>query len=648
MNKRGLALLLPFLLHAFPARAVSDAEVRQLLSASLEELMTETVSISTQTKQQLSRAPSVVSVITADDILATGATNLMEILNSVPGVYIKTNLFGFKPLITFRGAKPANVLTMVNGASARDLVWSHSIFWKGMPVNMIERIEVIRGPGSALFGSDASAGVINVITRTAGKIVQSEAGVRAGSFDSQAGWLRHGTNWNGFDIAFTADVSHTDGHSPFIARDRIGTPPQHASYGWDNQDLHLSIGKGNWRLLADSTQHRNVAIGLTGAAILDPLTRANESQTSLALFYGNEAFAKDWGLNAELRYRDIDYSSGNGFWERPPGPGQNLNELNSAERRLNFEVSALYKGIHGHTLRFGGGHIWHDLYFVRQLINSVPGNFAPEQTRKNGYLFAQDTWGFAAGWELTAGARYDHYSDFGGTLNPRLALVWQTTPRLTTKLMYGEAFRVPTYLELYSQTAANVPNPALRPEISKTWDLAFSWLATRDLRLGLTLYHFDQRDIITPDPATNKFENFGRLTSRGLELEAQWQATRTLRIAGNLNRISQAESDLRELSVPPQQAYLRADWAFLPKWHWNVQANWFDKRWLPPGDPRTPSGAYTLADTTLRHFHGSEWEFAASIRNLFDKDAREYSSTRLPDNLPLPRRNFYAEVKYKF
>jgi iron complex outermembrane receptor protein len=647
MKKRLFVLLLMGLFPALSAYAGSPGEVDQLLAMSLEDVMDLKVNISTNTQKSLSKAPAVISLITAEDIKATGTTNLMEILQGVPGIYIKNNLFGFKPLITFRGASGANVLLMVNGAPAKDLVWSPSIFWKGMPANMIERVEIIRGPGSALFGSDAAAGVINVITKTAGKINQSEVGVRAGSFDTQAGWMQHGTNWNGFDINFTADVSHTDGHQPFIAKDRLNASG-HADYGWDNQDLHLSIGKENWRLLADYTRHDNVAIGLTGAAVLDPLTRANDSQTGLALLYNNASFAQDWGINAELRYRDIDYSSGNGFWERPPGPGQSLNDLSSAEQRLNFEASGLYSGFRNHQLRLGGGYVWQDLYFVKQLIDGVPGNFAPETVRRNNYLFVQDVWSLAEDWELTAGARYDHYSDFGGTLNPRLALVWQSTERLTTKLMYGQAFRAPSYLELYSQTSANASNPDLKPEKSRTWELSFSYLATRDLRLSANIYNFDRRDVIAPDPVTNKFENFDRYVTRGIELEAQWQATKTLRLAGNLTYMKEVESPLRDLAIPLQQAYLRADWAFMPNWNWNLQANWFDKRPLPIGDRRTQEGSYALADTTIRYSHDKQWEFAASIRNLFDEDAVDYSSTRLPNNLPLPGRNYYAEIRYKF
>jgi iron complex outermembrane receptor protein len=686
MNKCALALLCLSALSAATARASSYEEVMRLLPLSLEELMALPVSISTSTRQSLSRAPSVVTVVTAEDIRATGATNLVDVLQGVPGAYIRTNPFGFRPHVTMRGSAASQVLLMVDGAPIKDLMWSTGIYWKGLPTSMIERIEVIRGPGSALFGADASAGVINVITKTAGRIGHTEAGGRIGSFDSQTGWLQHGTQWNGFDIGFTAELSRTDGHRPFIAadgqtaRDRtfgtdVSYAPGRAGTGWNSQDLRFSMARGNWRLQADYARHGDLEIGLTGAAVLDPKTRGGDSRANLALLYSNPVQAQDWGLSAELRYQHLEYTSGDGFQERPPGyadrtgsyPAGQLNLMRSAERRLGFEASGLYSGFRNHAIRLGGGYVHQDLYSVEQWVNfgtgpdgmplaaggplvnvaDSPYAFAPEKVRKTHYLFLQDVWTFAREWELTAGARYDHYSDFGGALSPRLALVWQATDRLTTKLMYGRAFRAPSYLELYAPTSATRPNPGLAPEKNQTWELAFAYLATRDLRLGLNLYRSRQSDLIGAD-AANQYQNIGGLTTRGIELEAQWQATQTLRIAGNLSRRLDGDTSRLPFIIPKQQAYLRADWAFLPNWHWNVQANWYDRRELPAGDPRAPVGAHAVADTTLRYFHDRQWEFAASIRNLFDTDMREIAGRSLIHNLPLAGRSFCAEVRFKF
>jgi iron complex outermembrane receptor protein len=659
LRKASLLLglgLLPAVLTCAHAQSAAAA-IENMMYASLDELMSMPVSIATQSLQAVSKAPAVVSVITAEDIKATGATNFVEVLQSVPGIYLRINQFGFRPLVTIRGAASKNALIMVNGAPQRDLVWSTGIFWRGLPVNMIERIEVIRGPASALYGSDASSGVINVITKTAGKMRQSEAGARIGSFDTQSVWLNHGSEWNGLDIGLSLDASTTAGHRPHIVTTRNGGQADHANLGYDNIDARLSVGQGHWRVLADHMQKSNVGIGVTGGSFLDPKTQASDRLTSVAWLYNNDRFARDWGLDAELRYRDMEYSSGNGFWEQTTS---DVNQLRSAERRFNAELSGLYSGFKDHELRIGGGYVWQDIYFAEN-VTSLPPPVPPPsftniplRSRSNSYLFVQDIWKFAEHWELTAGARHDHFFGATGALNPRTALVWQTTDRLTSKLIYGRAFRMPSFLELYVRTTATIPNPNLAPEKSRTWEMAFNYRLTRDLNLGANVFHYYQANPIV-DVSGVGYRNVDPHTIRGLELEALWQATQTLRIAGNAS-FRKADQDqyvrLRvadHFSVPNRDAYLRADWAFLPKWNWNLQANYTGRRSHLVSDTRGPLRSQTVADTTIRYYHGSEWEFAASIRNLFDEDAREYSGpTTIPGYLPMPRRNLYVEARYKF
>ncbi|MCW8924182.1 MAG: TonB-dependent receptor [Gammaproteobacteria bacterium] len=675
---------------ALSTHANTDKNLENFLSLSLEELVNLETTIAAHEKHTTTKAPAVVTLITADDIKATGATNLTDVLEGVPGIHIKTHHFGFRPLIYFRGASAKQTLLMVNGTPMKDLMWGFGIFWKGLPTSMIERIEIIRGPGSALFGSDASAGVINVITKTAGKIQDSEIGVRAGSFNTKTAWMQHGDNWNGFDIGLTAELFSTDGHAPLIKADAqtisdqangtsVSYAPGYVYNGWNNQDIRFSIAKDNWRVLADFMRHTNLETGLTGAGTLDPVTQANDHRYNLDLLYNNESFSDNWGIDAELSILHLDYSSGDGFQERPPGytdstgtyPDGQINQMRSAERRGNVEISGLYRGIENHALRIGAGYIWQDLYSVEHFVNfgtGADGNpitpgaplqniahspyaFAPEKMRKIGYLFLQNVWTINNDLELTAGARYDDYSDFGDTLNPRLALVWNSTDKLTTKLMYGRAFRAPSYLELFAETSWSLPNENLDPERSETLELAFSFDASKDLLLNLNLYHFKQTDIIrATDTGLSKleFQNLGDHSIHGAELEVRWQATKDLGISGNYSLRKQDDTPYREIQEPEKDAYLRIDWGFLPEWNWNLQTNWISERLRASGDTRAPLDDYYITDTTIRYAHSKSLELAASVRNLFDDDTRECTGQSIPDDLPLPERNIYAEMRYKF
>lgn len=642
MPRKFLAALI-FLLHGTVSQAGEDPFLLEALPFSLEDIQALDVTISTHTPQVLSKAPSVVTLITAQDIKATGATNLVEVLEGVPGIHVRASQFGFRPLVHFRGTNATQTLLMVNGAPVKDLSWGFGMYWKGLPASAIDRIEIIRGPGSALFGSDAASGVINVITKTAKPIDHDEAGLRLGHDQTLSGWVQQGGQWNGIDVGLTAVLSTTEGHAPFIASDLLNQPG-HAAYGWDGADLRFSLARDHWRLLADFSGHDNLQLGLVGRGILDPVTQASDSRYGVQWRYDNPRFGEQWGLNAELGYRHVASSSGDGFFE---GPGT-INQLDSAEYKLNYEVSGLYSGLRGHALRVGVGGSHEAQYEVDHRINGVIQADAAqqEQARRIHYAFVQDTWMLSDAWELTAGARYDHYSDFGNAFNPRLAVVWHSTDRLTTKLMYGHAFRAPTYLELYSESISH-PNAGLQPEQSRTWDLAFSYAASRALRFDINFFRIEQSDLIAAD-VSNTFQNVGDNTLQGVEMEARYQVAPTLGLVANYTRRNQENALYRDYTQPDWEAYFRADWNVRPNLTWNLQTNWIGERARKSTDTRAALEGYALVDTTLRFAPSRKWEVAASIRNVFDADAREYTGASIRDDLPLPGRNIYVEVRHHF
>ena len=148
------------------------------------------ISIATGTQQPISRAPAVADVVTSDDIKAMGATNLDQVLETIPGIHVSVSSYRFNPIYSIRGIGSdidPQVLVLVNGIPLTQLFQGDRGIRSSLPVANIARVEVIRGPGSAVYGADAFAGVINVITKKADDINGTEAGLRAGSFDSQDG-----------------------------------------------------------------------------------------------------------------------------------------------------------------------------------------------------------------------------------------------------------------------------------------------------------------------------------------------------------------------------------------------------------------------------------------------------------------------------
>jgi outer membrane receptor for ferrienterochelin and colicin len=175
------------------AQAQSSSEEEDLSSAFGDKAM---VSIATGSQQLLRRAPAVATVITAQDIAAMGATDLDEVMETVPGVHVSRGIQGYIPLYVMRGIYGdynSHTLMLQNGVPMTTmLVGNRGNTWYGLPLENIARIEIIRGPGSALYGADAYSGVINIITKTAADTPGTEFGMRVGSFNTRSAWAQHG------------------------------------------------------------------------------------------------------------------------------------------------------------------------------------------------------------------------------------------------------------------------------------------------------------------------------------------------------------------------------------------------------------------------------------------------------------------------
>jgi len=356
-----------------------------------------------------------------------------------------------------------------------------------------------------------------------------------------------------------------------------------------------------------------------------------------------------------------------------------------SERHYRFEFAALFSGISKHLLRLGVGAHYADLFETKETKNfgvnpatgllavpvvpnspifsvtDTPYIYMPEKDRKNFHWFVQDVWAISTDWELTTGIRYDKYSDFGHTYNPRAALVWTPEINFTTKLLYGEAFRSPSFVETYAKNnPAVLGNPDLKPETIKTSELAFNYRPIESLQLDLNMFYYDWESMIEFVPDANgttiTAQNAGRQTGYGLEFSTDWEATPKLRLRGNYSWQHSKDEDINKDSgnAPHHQVYLRADWKLMPDWHLNTQLNWVGERERVTGDARSPVDDFTTVDLTLRRSNiAKNWEVAVSAHNLFDEDVREPSLNAtpqplIPNDLPQAGRSVFAEVRFKF
>lgn len=410
---------------------------------------------------------------------------------------------------------------------------------------------------------------------------------------------------------------------------------------------------------------------------VDPASRFEHHRGHLDLGWRSVDWRPDWEVGARLSYLYGDFRN-NGLMLYPPGaffgtfPAGLTGRPNLSEENARADVDAMFSGLASHRLRLGAGLFWGDLFRTTDLnnylagaprpapvdVSDTPAVFQPENQRTSFYAFAQDEWALASGWEMTGGIRYDRYSDVGSTLNPRLSLVWSTTPTLTSKLIYGEAFRAPAFFELYgTSNPVALGNPLLKPEKLRSVELAFNWKPTARLAWDASIYRLHIRDYIDfvndPGQLTFTARNNSRVRGHGLETEWRFQAGPALDLMANYS--AQRTRDDRDMPLglaPREEAHVRAQWRPLPRWQLVPQLNWAGKQSRPAGDSRPALAGRVTADLSLRYQPARHLELGAWGRNLGDVDVREASrgpgpgqtQAALRDDLPQAGRSAGLEL----
>ncbi len=694
------------LLFAAPLTALALDEDEALMM--MDEEM---ISIATGGLQPLSRAPAVATVITARDIEAMGARNLDEVLESVPGLHVSRSSLYLNPIYSIRGIRTdtnPHVLVLVNGIPLTQLYQGNRGSRSTLPIEDVARVEVIRGPGSAVYGADAFSGVINVITKGAGDIDGTEVLGEIASFGTRRAALLHGQQFGKTELAFYLEYWQTEGddgrvieedaqmtlfdHSPLATTASLA--PGALDTRGKRLDVRLDAKRDNWRLRLWNWRLQDMGVGPGLAQALDPGGRGDINNYLADATYDNPDFARDLGLKATLSYMDISGDSRQRLFPAgtrlPIGSDGNINSANPTgivdfpdglignpdidEQHWRLDSSLFYTALQRHRLRlgmgaslgrlqasekknFGPGVIDGSQPVIDGTLTDVTGTpyvFIGDHERRAYYLSLQDEWQLAPDWDLTAGVRYDNYSDFGSTVNPRLALVWQSLYNLTTKLLYGRAFRPPSFQELFNQNnPVAIGNRNLNPETIETVELAFDYQPTFDIHTTVNLFSYEIKDLIEfVDTGGDKVAgNIGRQKGRGLEWELAWDVSPAVDIRTNyaFQDARDVATDEMAAGVPRHQFYLRGDWRFAPQWTLDGRFNWISSRERPADDPRSTLAGYRTVDLFLRRTDiFGKGEIGFMVRNLLDQERREPSLQSIPGDYPLEGRSFSATIRLHF
>ncbi|MBV1930061.1 MAG: TonB-dependent receptor plug domain-containing protein, partial [Gammaproteobacteria bacterium] len=353
------------------------------------------ISIASGISQPISKAPAVASVVTAAQIKQIGALDIDDILETIPGLHVARNPIGYNPSYTFRGIHTAlnpQVLMLINGIPLTNLFHGdRSLVWGGMPVESISRVEVIRGPGSAIYGADAFSGVINIITKTPQELDGVSVGLRAGSSNTKSTWVQYGRTETDYNFSAIVEIGKSDGQDEHIDidaqtfLDTVSTTNNSLAPGGvelerESIDLRLEGSYHNFKLRIGSQIRNDGGLGAGIAQALDSNGRASSKRYNADLTYHDPYFTEKTEIKGTLSYLNATQEVDDDFILLPPGstgspfnpfpyPDGIIGNPEVYERHYRGNISSTFRGINRHELMAGAGYYFGEIYKVKEEKN---------------------------------------------------------------------------------------------------------------------------------------------------------------------------------------------------------------------------------------------------------------------------------------
>jgi outer membrane receptor for ferrienterochelin and colicins len=557
---------------AAPAPERSDTGgLTELSPEELLKVKVTTVYGASKHEQSVSKAPASVTIVTADEIRKQGHRTIGEVLRSVPGIYATYDR-NYMYLGVRGFARPGDyngrALMLVNGHRVNDNIYFTAPIGTEsyVDVDLIDRVEVIRGPSSSIYGSSAFLGVINVITRRGRDIDGVEASAGGGSLDTYQARLTYGKQFdNGIEVLLSGSTYGSAGqrrlfyaefNDPATNDGVVRKADEDYARGvFGSVSYHDFVLSGAWH-----TRTKNIPTASFESIFADSHESTKDEWSYIELKHERELGA-DTELVVRSSYAEYLYSGDYPLnYAAPSDPVDRV--LNRDETVGNWVVSEVQLKqtlFERHTLL--AGVEW------QENLRQYQANFdvAPRETylndartSRNVGVYVQAEVNLLTNLTLNAGLRFDHYSTFGSTVNPRLGLLYSPHPVTTFKLLYGEAFRSPNAYEMfYKAPEDHVANPDLDPETIRTYELVWEQELSQTHRLSLSGYRYEISDLIslTTDSGSGElsYQNVNEVSALGTELslDSTYASGLRARISYALQRTEDNESG-DELSNSPR------------------------------------------------------------------------------------------------
>jgi len=584
----------------------------------------------TKTEQYQAKVGSSTTVITSDDLKKEGKTFVLDALRDVPGVSVmQCSSFGGATSIYLRGSKPGHTLVMIDGVEVNDPMGiDRSFDFAHLLTDDVQKIEVVRGPQSTLYGSDAIGGVINIITKKGKGRPRWKTLFEGGSYNTFKESLSYGGSNERFNYYFSLIRLDSDG----ISKAKDGSEDD----AYRNTTFSNRLG---YKILENVN--------------LDLVFRYTDVKADI-----------DDGAYQD----DPNYIA---WWKDLVGKASLSQSVNSFwDYKLSFSYSRtkrMYRDDPDSVDAFDNTHNWYigddkkfewQNNFILADWNTITAGFEYEEERgfsdgrnswdrfdrksvdNKGY-YLQDQINLGDKFFTTLGIRIDDHELFGTETTYKISsayIISRTGTRV--KANWGTGFKAPSLYQLYSSYGS----PDLEPDESNSYDFGFEQsLLNNKISFGLIYFHNNFKNMVDFDMATFKYKNIGRAKTKGIETKLAFKPWKDLKIGINYTYLDTENKETgKELGRRPKhQVALDINYKFLDKGNLNLSTTYVSSRWDDNANTKRLK-QYAKIDLTVTYDLTKNFQIFARAENLFDKD---YVQIR---GYEMPKASFYAGVKASF
>lgn len=603
------------------------ADTEELFEMSLEQLMEfdlGTVYTASKFEQKISEAPSTVTVIDADEIRLYGYRTLSDVLESVPGFYTTYDRsYGYLGVRGFGrpGDYSSRVLLLIDGHRLNENISDspplvHDFV---LDVDLIEKVEIARGPGSALYGSNAFFAVINVITKSGSDYNGLELSGGGGEQGTESARATYGQVF-GDDLEALVSGSYYDRDGQSLYYDEFGGSA-------DNDDdqsksFLVKLSYSDWTFLATHVEReKGIPTAPWGTIFADRRTWIDDTKTQIGLTF-EHAIDQELSMLARIAYNQYDFD---GDYAYDDG-GEYVNYDVWKGRWWVGELQFTKVFSDTHRVIFGS----EAQYNVRQ----DQGNFDEygiylddQQHSKSWGIYIQDELHLNEKLILSSGIRQDYYDSFGFSVNPRAGLIYKAFDDTTFKFLYGTAFRAPSVYELYyhDNGESAKSNPNLQPEEVESFEVVCEQTLNEIFHCTISGYYNTVDDLISqqedPVDGLSQFQNVSEVTAKGLEttLQGRWGNGARMKTSYSYVRTHDKSTRSTLTNSPEHMVHFNVMYPVIAETLYaGVDSKWTSKRKTLAGNKTGNSFVTNLTltyENLARHL-----QVQVGIYNLFDEN----------------------------